>query len=78
MAQADTILQKNPDHLLGLILAARVAYLGGDSAAKKRFETRLLAAAKTETGKKLPEYELHQTDITTALADARRSTGAKQ
>lgn len=77
-AQADTILQKSPDHLLGLILAARVAYLDGDSAAKKRYEVHLLAAAKTEAGRKLPEYELHQSDITNALAGARRSAGTQR
>ena len=77
-AQADTILQKHPDHLLGLILAARVAYLDGDTATKKRYEVHLLAAAKTEATKKLPEYELHQSDITNALADARRSSAIQR
>ena len=77
-AQADTILMKSPDHLLGLILAARVAFLDGDTAAKKRYEVRLLAAGKTEGSKKLPEYELHQNDITNALADARRSGGTQR
>jgi len=32
-AQADSILAKSPTHLLGLILAARVATIQGDSAA---------------------------------------------
>jgi len=77
-AQADTILLKYPDHLLGLILATRVAYLAGDSTAKKRYEAHLLAAAKTEGTKKLPEYELHQNDITNALADARRAAGMQR
>jgi hypothetical protein len=77
-AQADTILLSNPNHLLGLILGARVAALAGDSATRKQFVARLLAAEKTEVTKKLPEYDLHQYDITNALADARRSRGSKE
>src|SRR6185436_18212592 len=42
-AQADTILKANPNHLLGLILAARIASLSGDSAARRRYETKILA-----------------------------------
>jgi hypothetical protein len=77
-AQADTILMKSPDHLLGLILATRVASLAGDSVAKRRYEAHLIAAAKTEATKKLPEYELHQNDITSALADARSAVGTQR
>jgi hypothetical protein len=76
-AQADTILLSNPNHLLGLILGARVATLAGDAAARKQFETRFLAVEKAEIAKKLPEYDLHQYDITNALTDARRSRGSK-
>jgi hypothetical protein len=77
-AQADTILLANPNHLLGLVLSVRVASLSGDAAARKRYETRLLAAEKTETAKKLPEYDLHQNDINNALGDARRSVGNRR
>jgi hypothetical protein len=76
-AQADTILLENPNHLLGLILGARIASLSGDETARRRYETRLLQAEKTETGRKLPEYERHQDDITAGLANARRSVGSK-
>lgn len=74
-AQADTILLENANHLLGLILGARIASLSGDSAATRRYETRILGVEKTETAKKLPEYERHQDDIVNALANARRSVG---
>lgn len=75
-AQADTILLENANHLLGLILGARIASLSGDSAAMRRYETRILGVEKTEAAKKLPEYERHQDDIVNALANARRSVGS--
>ncbi len=76
-AQADTILLDNPNHLLGLILGARIATRAGDAPARKQFEIRFLAAEKSELAKKLPEYDRHQNDITNALTDARRSRGSK-
>jgi hypothetical protein len=76
-AQADTILSANPNHLLGLILAARIASLSGDSAARRRYETKFLAVEKGESARKLPEYERHQDDIVSAVTTARRSTGGK-
>lgn len=72
-AQADTILRQEPTHLLGLLLAARSARARGDSAAASQFEQRLLAAEPAETKKKLIEYERHQGDILTGLAEARRA-----
>jgi hypothetical protein len=77
-AQADTILQSNPNHLLGLILASRVATLSGDVSAGKKYQARFVAAEKTERARKLPEYDRHQNDIDAALADARRSTTNKK
>lgn len=76
-AQADTILRASPDHLLGLILAARIASLSGDSIARRRYETKFLTVEKAESARKLPEYERHQDDITNALSNARRSVGGK-
>src|SRR5688572_15307534 len=75
-AQADTILLENPNHLLGLILGARIASLSEDTAARRRYESRILAVEKTETVKKLPEYERHRDDITAAIGDAQRSLGS--
>lgn len=76
-AEADTILLENPNHLLGLILGARIATLSGDVPARKQLETKFLAVEKSEVAKKLPEYDRHQDDITNALANARRSQGTK-
>jgi len=75
-AQADTILRKSPTHLLGLILAARVATIEGDTAAVRGFEKRLVAAEKTELAKKLDEYDRHQDDIANGIAQARKDVGA--
>jgi len=76
-AQADTILREDPNHLLGLILEARLATLAGDTAQLHSYERRLVSAQKTELAKKRAEYVRHQDDITTALAQARKSLGIK-
>jgi hypothetical protein len=76
-AQADTILQRSPTHLLGLILAARVAALEKQPAKQAAFAKRLLAALPAETAKHLPEYDRHQDDITNAVAEARGSGAGK-
>jgi hypothetical protein len=70
-AQADTILQKRPTHLLGLILAARIARLEKDDARARALDARLVAAAPAERSAALPEYLLHKNDIDTALAAVR-------
>ena len=74
-AQADTILMQNPNHLLGLILEARLATLAGDTTQVHSFERRLMAAEKTELAKKRAEYSRHQDDIVNALQQARKSLG---
>lgn len=67
MAQADTILKAQPNHLLGLVLALKAADLKKDAAAIARYRARLVAAAPTERAKGLKEYVDHQRDIDTAL-----------
>jgi hypothetical protein len=74
-AQADSILLENPNHLLGLILEARLAVLGGDTASLHSYERRLIAAEKTEMAKKHEEYLRHQNDISNALKQARKNLG---
>ncbi len=71
-AEADTILKQDPNHLLGLILAAEAAGSRGDSAVEKRYLQRLLKVAPAEQRKKLPEYQQHENDIKAALAQARK------
>ena len=41
-AQADSILRENPNHLLGLILGARLATLEGDTTRLHQYERRLM------------------------------------
>jgi len=72
-AQADTILQKRPTHLLGLILAARIARLEKNETQARALDARLVAAAPAERSAALPEYLLHKNDIDTALAAVRSS-----
>jgi hypothetical protein len=76
-AQADTILRSDPNHLLGLILASRIAALSSDAAASKKYQARFLAAEKSERARNLPEYERHKNDIDSALKEARSSTSGK-
>jgi hypothetical protein len=66
-AEADSILAKNPNHLLGLILAGNAARLRKDSVAERRFHDKFLAAATAERAKQLPEYVTHENDIAIAL-----------
>lgn len=69
--QADTILQTNPTHLLGLILALQAARSAGNERAALDFTSRLLASEAEERRRKLPEYEGHKADIDRALSIAR-------
>lgn len=71
-AQADTILQESPDHLLGLVLAIAVAEARGDQSERAALERRLVAAETTQLARDLPEYGRHRADIDAALAAARR------
>ncbi|HVB31850.1 MAG TPA: zinc ribbon domain-containing protein [Gemmatimonadaceae bacterium] len=70
--EADSILKKNPNHLLGLILAAQAANSRKDSAAERRYLDRLLKAEPGEMAKQRPEYSLHENDIKAALELARK------
>ncbi len=70
-AQADTILRTRPTHLLGLILAAKVARLQKNAARARELDARLLAEELKERSAALPEYLLHKTDIDAAVAAAR-------
>ena len=69
-AEADTILMAQPNHLLGLVLAARLADQTGDAAGATRFRRRLAAAVTAERAKGLKEYTEHARDIDDALAKA--------
>lgn len=70
-AQADTILQQAPTHLLGLSLAARTATLRGDKAGASRLWEEFLRVKESELKKKLPEVEAHASDIELATRVAK-------
>ncbi|HEY8794677.1 MAG TPA: zinc ribbon domain-containing protein [Gemmatimonadaceae bacterium] len=67
-SEADSILAKQPTHLLGLVLAMQVARASGDAAGAAAYRVRLHSAQKSELAKKLPEYDRHSADIRDALA----------
>jgi hypothetical protein len=62
-AQADTILQQYPTHLLGLLLAAQVAKESGNTAAHDEYATQFSKAKASELAKNLPEYTRHKAEI---------------
>lgn len=70
-AQTDTILRQRDTHLLGLILAAKVARLAKDDAKAATIDARLIAAEAKERAAALPEYLLHKQDIDDAVAQVR-------
>jgi len=67
-AQSDTILASQPQHLLGLMLAADVAAQSGDRTAETAYLRRFVAAAPSERAKQLPEYRQHVAEIDARLA----------
>ncbi len=73
-AQADTILKAQPNHLLGLILAAKAADLRKDASGAAKFRARFGTAAAAERAKGLKEYVDHQDEIETALGKPRSTT----
>ncbi len=72
-AQGDTILKQAPDHLLGLTLARTAAGMKKAFGKQAEYDRRLLAVAKAERAKNLPEYEVTRIDLDSALARARRN-----
>ncbi len=67
-SEADSILARQPTHLLGLVLAMQAARSSGDAAGATAYRAKLRAAQKPELAKKLPEYDRHIADIRDALA----------
>ncbi len=70
-AQADTILQSAPTHLLGLVLRARTAGLQENSALATTAWSSFLTALDAELQKNLEEYQAHAADIESAKSLAR-------
>lgn len=72
---AQRILDRSPDHILALGVAASAAQEDGDSAAARTLWERLLDVYPNESGKLLPEYVDHQTMLTQYRDMAREATG---
>ncbi len=72
-AQADTLLQSSPTHLLGLALASTASGMKKEFSKQADYDRRLIAAASAERAKSLPEYQVTQVDLDSALARARRN-----
>lgn len=62
-AEADTILRQQPDHLLGLLLAAQAAKLTGNTAAMTAYKAAFARVKARELAKNLPEYTRHRAEI---------------
>jgi hypothetical protein len=60
LAAAERILADQPEHLLGLAVAAQAAEASGDTAGAAGYWQRYLDAYATEAGKPLPAYVDHQ------------------
>ncbi len=62
--QADEILTAHPEHLLGLLLAARAADFEGDADAAEALRSRIRSRVEEAGGiPDLPEYQAHRTLI---------------
>ena len=71
-AQSDTILKGRPQHLLGLLLAARAADARGDTSVAREMRARLVSSEKSERASGLPEYTDHDADLRGAIEEARK------
>lgn len=71
-AQADTILQREPNHLLGLLLRVRAARMDKDPATERQYNARFLAALDKERNADREEYRVHKAEIDRAEAEARK------
>lgn len=72
-AQADTILQTEPNSLLGLLMASRAALMNGNAAKARKFDQQLLKVLDSELARNTEEYQTHRIEIDRAAADARNN-----
>jgi hypothetical protein len=75
VSRADSILSREPTHLLGLVLAANAARMRGDTTAERAALRRFQAAERDELARRRPEYELHENDIIATRQEALRQLG---
>ncbi len=72
-AEADTILSKAPNSLLGLMMGSRAALMNGNAAKAKKYDQQLLKALDSELATSNEDYKLHRAEIDLAAADARKN-----
>lgn len=58
--ESEAILAETPDHLLGLLLGARVAEAAGEREEARRLRERLRAVFPAQMATGRPEYEAHR------------------
>lgn len=71
-AQADTILQVEPDHLLGLHAAASAYGRLGRTERAAELYRRYLEVYSPDLAESRPEYRMHEAVVSNALEEARR------
>ena len=74
LAQADSIEQNFPNHLLAKVVRATVAQLAGDQAAQNSAYQEFLAAFAAESALDRPEYQAHSGTIDSFNEEARANT----
>jgi hypothetical protein len=74
LAQADTIEQSFPNHLLAKVVRVTVAQIRGDEENLNRGYQEFLAAYDAETAIDRPEYQAHQRTVTSFNEEARANT----
>lgn len=74
-AEAEAILDAQPDHLLGLVLSARVAQAGGDQARLREAYSRFLEGLPAGLASGQPEYLMHDRMLESEAEQARAVTG---
>lgn len=72
-AQVDTILQREPNSLLGFMMGSRAALMNGNGAKAKKYDQQLLTVLTSELAKNTPDYQAHRGEIDRAAADARKN-----
>jgi hypothetical protein len=74
-AESSALLAADPDHLLGLVLVARIAEQRGDQAARRSAYERFLGALPAGLVSGRPEYEMHDGLLETEAERAREIIG---
>ena len=75
MAQADSLLAENPAHLMGFMLRNSVHQALGETATASEDYAAFLEHYDAEMATSRPEYQAHQTSISTFLERARAARG---